>query len=92
MHKRDVFCCRPVRVALGVEWAHVVDLLQVDVGEDELVVGGIDDGGSVGAGEHVGGRQGPEGPEQCGPGAEGDLLALAQGTWGGEGNETATKS
>jgi len=39
----------------------VVDLLQVDVGEDQLVVGGVDDGGAVGAGEDVGGGHGAAG-------------------------------
>lgn len=71
----------PVGVALGVERTHVVDLLEVDVGEDQLVVGGVDDGGPVGAGEHVGGGQGPEGPQHSGLGAQGDLLAFAQGAW-----------
>ena len=47
----------PVGVALGVERTHVVDLLEVDVGEHQLVVGGVNDGGAVGAGEDVGGGQ-----------------------------------
>lgn len=46
------------------------------------MVGGVDDSGSVGAGEDIGGGQGSEGPQHSGLGAEGDLLALAEGTWG----------
>lgn len=46
------------------------------------MVGGVDDSGSVGAGEDVGSGQGPEGPQHSGLGAEDDLLTLTQGTWG----------
>lgn len=49
------------------------------------MVGGVDDGGSVGAGEDVGGGEGPEGAQHGGLRAEGDLLTLAQGAWEGEG-------
>lgn len=79
-----MFYCQPVGVALRVQWAHVIDLLEVDVGEDQLVVGGINDGGSVGAGEDVGSGQGSEGPQHSGLGAKCDFLTLAQGTWGKE--------
>lgn len=51
--RRGRLCYRPVRIALRVERTHVVDLLQVDVGEDQLVIGGVDDSWSVGAGKHV---------------------------------------
>lgn len=40
------------------------------------MVGGIDDGGSVGAGKHVGSGKGSEGPQHSGLGAEGDFLTL----------------
>lgn len=46
------------------------------------MVGGVDDGGSVGAGKDVGSGKGPEGPQHCGLGAKGDFLTLAQGAWG----------
>ena len=46
------------------------------------MVGGIDDSGSVGAGEDVGGGQRSKGPQHSGLGAERDLLTLAQGAWG----------
>ena len=68
----------PVWVSLRVERAHVVDLLEVDVGEHQLVVGGVNDGGPVGAGKHVGGGQWVEGAQHCRLGAQGHLLALAQ--------------
>lgn len=42
------------------------------------MVGGVDDGGSVGAGKHVGGRERPEGAQHGGLRAQRDLLALAQ--------------
>lgn len=71
----------PVGVALRVERTHVVDLLEVDVGKDQLVVGGIDDGGSIGAGKDVGGREGSEGPQHGGLSAEGDFLTLTEDTW-----------
>lgn len=46
------------------------------------MVGGINDGGPVGAGKDVGCGQGSKGPQHGGLGAKRDLLALAQGTWG----------
>lgn len=45
------------------------------------MVGGIDDGGSVGAGEDVGSGQGSEGSQHGGLGAERDFLAFTQGAW-----------
>lgn len=42
------------------------------------MVGGVDDGGSVGAGKHVGGGERPEGAQHGGLRAQRDLLALAQ--------------
>lgn len=45
------------------------------------MVGGVDDGGPVGAGEHVGGGEGPEGPQHGGLCAQRDLLPLAQCAW-----------
>lgn len=71
-------CGRPVRVSLRVERAHVIDLFEVDVGEDQLVVGRVDDGGSVRAGKHVGGGERPEGAQHGGLRAQRDLLALTQ--------------
>ncbi len=68
----------PVGVSLGVERAHVVDLLQVDIGEDQLVVAGVDDGGPVGAGEHVGGGERAEGTQNRGLSSQSHLLTLAQ--------------
>ena len=68
----------PVWIALRVERAHVVDLLQVDVGEDQLVVGGVDDGGAVGAGEDVSGGHGAEGAQHCGLRAQRHLLLVAE--------------
>ena len=68
----------PVGVALRVERAHVADLLQVDVGEDELVVAAVDDGGPVGAGEDVGRGEGAEGAENGRLRPEGHLLPLRQ--------------
>lgn len=43
----------PVRVALGVQWAHVIDLTQVDIREDQFVVTGVDDSGTIRASEHI---------------------------------------
>lgn len=71
----------PVRVSIGIEGAHVVDLLEVDVGEDQLVVAAVDDGGAVGAGKHVGGGQGAECPQHCGLCAQGHLLPVTQQAW-----------
>lgn len=70
----------PVGVSLGVERAHVVDLLQVDVREDQFVVAGVDDGGPVGAGEHVGGGERAEGAQNRGLSAQSHLLTLTQNT------------
>lgn len=78
MFKGRQSCGRPVWVSLRVERAHIVDLFEVDVGEDQLVVGGVDDGGSVGAGKYVGGGERPEGPQHSGLRAQCDLLPLAQ--------------
>lgn len=68
----------PVWVSLRVEWAHVIDLFEVDVGEDQFVVGGVDDGGPVGAGKHVGGGEWSEGPQHGGLCAQRDFLTLTQ--------------
>lgn len=68
----------PVRIPIGVEGTHVVHLLQVDVGEDQLVVAAVDDGGAVRAGEHIGGGQGAESPQDCGLSAKGHLLTVTQ--------------
>ena len=43
----------PVWIAFRIERGHVSDLLEVDVGEDQLVIAGVDDGRSVGARKHV---------------------------------------
>lgn len=45
------------------------------------MVGGVDDRGSVGAGEDVGSGEGSEGPQHGGLCAEGDFLTLTEGTW-----------
>lgn len=56
----------------------MVDLLQVDVGEDQLVVGGVDDGGAVGAGEDVGGGHGAERAQHRWLRAQRHLLLVAE--------------
>lgn len=71
----------PVGIPVGIEGAHVVDLLEVDVGEDQLVVAAVDDGGAVGAGEHIGGGQGAERPQHRGLRAQGHLLPVTQQAW-----------
>lgn len=76
--KGEQSCGRPVWVSLRVQRAHVIDLFEVDVGENQLVVGGVDDGGPVGAGKYVGGGERPEGPQYGGLRAQRDLLPLAQ--------------
>ena len=38
----------PVGIAFRVERTHVADLLEVDIGEDQFVITGVDDGRSVG--------------------------------------------
>ena len=43
----------PVWIAFGVEWTHVADLLEVDIGEDELVITGVDDSRSIRARKHI---------------------------------------
>jgi len=43
----------PVGITFGVEWTHVANLLQVDIGEDQFVVAGVDDGRSVGTRKDV---------------------------------------
>lgn len=45
------------------------------------MVGGVDDSGSVRAGEHVGSGEGSEGPQYSRLCAEGDFLTLTEGTW-----------
>jgi hypothetical protein len=82
----DHYCSKPinqspVRISLRIEGTHVVDLFEVDVGEDQLVVGGVDDGGAVGAGEHVGGGHGAEGSEHRGLCAERHFLLIAHSAW-----------
>lgn len=59
----------------GVRRAHLV---LVDVGVEELLVGGVDDGGAVGGGKDVGLAVGAEAAQHDGLGAQADLLALAQ--------------
>lgn len=66
----------PIRVALGVERAHVVDLLEVDVREDQFVVAGVDDGRSVRASEHIGCGERAEGAQNGWLSAESDLLTF----------------
>lgn len=68
----------PVGIPIRVEGTHVVHLLQVDVGENQLVVTAVDDSGAVRAGEHVGGGQGAESPQDSGLGPQGHLLAVTQ--------------
>lgn len=77
MQLRPNLCAAvPVRVALGVEWAHVVHLLEVDVREDQFVVAGVDDGRSVRAGEHIGCGERAEGAQNRRLSAESDLLTF----------------
>jgi len=68
----------PVGVGVGVERAHVVHLLQVDVREDELVVAGVDHGRPIRAGKHVRCGQGTERAQHCRLGAQGYLLLVRQ--------------
>ena len=70
----------PVRVAVAVERTHVVDLLEVDVGEDELVIGRVDDGGPVAARKHVTRRRRLERAQRRRLRAERHLLAVRQRT------------
>ena len=43
----------PVWVTFGIERGHVADLLEVDVGKDQFVVAGVDDGRPVGTRKHI---------------------------------------
>jgi hypothetical protein len=52
--------------------------LEIDVGEDQLLIGGVYDGGPVTAGEHIGGVLGAELPQNCRLGAQGHLQAINQ--------------
>ena len=58
--------------------------LEVNVGEDQLLVWGVDDGGSVGAHEHVRRRLGSKLPEHCGLGAQCNLSFVYEGALRGE--------
>lgn len=79
--RQNLCAAVPVRVALGVERAHVVHLLEVDVREDQFVVAGVDDGRSVRAGEHIGCGERAEGAQNRRLSAESDLLTFTQNTW-----------
>ena len=68
----------PVRIAVRVKGTHVVHLLEVDVGEDQLVVAAVDDSGPVRASEDVGGGKRTESPQHCGLRAQSHLLAVTQ--------------
>lgn len=46
----------PVRKSFSVDWTHVRNFFKVDLGENQLMVGGIYDCGPVRASEHVGDR------------------------------------
>lgn len=70
----------PVGIPIRVEGTHVVHLLQVDIGEDQLVVTAVDDGGAVRAGKHIGGGQRAESPQDGGLGPKGHLLPVTQQT------------
>ena len=48
--------------------------LKIDVGEDELLIGRVDDGGSVAAGKHIGGGHSLELAQNGGLGTQGYLL------------------
>lgn len=74
--RQNLCAAVPVRVALRVERAHVVHLLEVDVREDQFVVAGVDDGRSVRAGEHIGCGERAEGAQNCRLSAESDLLTF----------------
>ena len=62
----------------------MLHLLQVHVREDQLLVGAVDDRGSVGAGEHVRDGAGPELAEHGGLGAQGHLLLVTEGARGSD--------
>lgn len=68
----------PVRIAIRVEGTHVVDFLEVDIGEDQFVVAAVDDSGAVRASKDVGGRKRTESPQYRGLGAQSHLLTVAQ--------------
>ena len=53
-------------------------MLLVEVGVDQLGVGGVDDGGPVGGRKHVLGPVGLQGPQRYGLGAQAQPLALRQ--------------
>ena len=53
-------------------------MLLVEVGVDQLGVGGVDDGGPVGGCKHVLGPIGLQGPQRYGLGAQAQPLALRQ--------------
>jgi len=71
----------PVGITFRVEWTHVADLLQVNVGEDEFVITGVDDGRSVRAREHVGCRHRTKHLQNCRLSAENHLLLVTQHAW-----------
>lgn len=68
----------PVRITIRIEGTHVVDFLEVDIGEDQFVVAAVDDSGAVRASKDVGGRKRTESPQYRGLGAQGHLLTVAQ--------------
>lgn len=68
----------PVRIPIRVEGTHVVDLLEVDIGKDQLVVAAVDDSGAVRASKDVGGRKRTESPQYRGLCAQSHLLTVAQ--------------
>lgn len=76
MDRADLPRAVPVGISLRVEWAHVIHFLQVDIREDQFVVAGVDDGRSVGAGEHIGCGERAEGAQNCRLSAESHLLTL----------------
>ena len=53
-------------------------MLLIEVGVDQLGVGGVDDGGPVGGCEDVLGPVGLQGPQRYGLGAQAQALALRQ--------------
>ena len=74
-------CGIPVRVTLRIERTHIIDLLQINVGENEFMIAGIDDRRTIGTREDVGRGQRPESMEDSRLGAERHLLPSTKHSW-----------
>jgi len=68
----------PVWISFRVERGHVADLLEVDIGEDQFVVAGIDDRRPVGTRKHVRRRHGAKHLQNSRLSAKNYLLLITQ--------------